>query len=156
MAGMNADIPKLSDSLPTLEKIRAWQQEGTELRKTLLDERKMLAARLAEIDEALAAMPAGDGELPLPTPALPVSRPIVVPKKASAAAIVLAVLDGHPAGLSASQVIEEVHRIKATIKKAYIHAVLFRFRSSGVATASGTKGAMIYQIARKKEATRNE
>lgn len=115
--------------------VTAWLEAGHALRLRLVSERERLIARVAEIDQALAALPS-DQDTSDSTPER-----------------VRRVLRGVPGPVTAPQVIEAIRTTDPVIEPRLVHSALHRLVKKGQVLAQGETGARVYRLACAEEKT---
>jgi len=127
-----------------LREVSEWRQRGIELRTRLLKEREELAARLKEIDEALANIPESSQpqQVLTPSPLFDLS----IEENSSVPDLVRFVLTRFPGGNFATDIVDKVRKIRPALDAPVIHSAIHRLAKSGEIIIHGKRGSMKYWL----------
>jgi hypothetical protein len=124
-----------------LPEVYEWQQRGWALYARLIAEREALAALLANLDAAIATVTA---LISAPQPEQPVSQTV-----GSATALVRAILQHHPDGLTTPAIIREACRVRRRLNPSTIYSAVSRLANKyDMLVVHGTKRNRKYQLAK--------
>ncbi len=116
-----------------VDEVTTWLEAGLALRQKLVSERERLLARVAEIDEALAALPP-DQDAADSTPER-----------------VRRVLRGVPGPLTAPQIIDAIRASDPMIEPRLVHSALHRLVKKQEVAADGEAGSRAYRWTGREE-----
>jgi len=148
-----------------LDAVRQWRQAGVELRADLEREREALQERLAEVEKALAELPAGDDRPSTSPPSVEglkdakkilLGRPTMPPpedlRAMSYAQMATAIVSAYPDGVTAPDIMRIGQRSgKENFSPQNMHAALYRLTKKTRALVSrGPRGAMKYYVNEEK------
>jgi hypothetical protein len=122
---MATELQRTTENRP-IDDVTAWLEAGCALRQKLISEREHLLGRIAEIDEALAALP-GDQDSGDSTPER-----------------VRKVLRGVPGPLTAPQVIDALRAGDPVLEPRLVHSALHRLVKKHEVVAHGDAGSRVY------------
>ncbi len=118
-----------------MEEVTSWLEAGIALREKLLAERERLLMRVAEVDEALAALP--------PEQDASDSAPEKIRR----------VLRGVSEPLTAPQIIDAIRAVDPAIAPRLVHSALHRLVKKEEVLAEGEAGSRSYRWSRQEERT---
>ena len=133
--------------------IDKWREQGRELRKQLIAERNALAAKVAEIDSRLSAMPQESDADPAPPAQLPTGSASgsghFTMDDASVPAMVSSILKHATRPLSAAEIIRLVQDSRTGIKPEMVHSAIYRLKERDAIAAQGDRGSRTFTWAGK-------
>jgi len=130
----------------TAAEVAEWRRTGEAIRTKLVEERRELLARLAQVDAALASLPRLESPVESEKDNKSKNMRGAPPKgKRSVRAVVVDVVRESGTAMSAPEILAAVKKEVPKIDPRNVYSALYLTKHAKVLSASGSKGSLLYR-----------